>query len=83
MTRWIALAAAYLARITVHESGHALAVCACGGQVKEFAIFALPPPVIPAGSFADAQLSFVSLAGSGLFFALWFPFTLLKQDANE
>lgn len=83
MIRWIALAAASLACITVHEFGHAVAVWACGGQVQEFAVFAWPPHVTPAGSFTDAQLSLVSLAGSGLFFALWFPFMLLAQDTNE
>jgi len=83
MIRWIALAAAYLACITVHECGHALAVWACGGQVAQFALFAWPPHVTPAGSFTAAQLSFVSLAGSGLFFALWFPFMLLSGDSGE
>lgn len=83
MTRWIALAAAYLACIAVHESGHALAVWACGGQLGEFAIFAWPPHVTPVGNFTDAQLSFLSLAGAGLFLFLWFPFMLWARDDCE
>jgi hypothetical protein len=83
MTRWIALAAAYLACITIHEFGHALAVWACGGHVKEFALFAWPPHVTPVGSFTDIQLSLISLAGAGLFFAVWFPFMLLAEEASE
>ena len=78
MIRWIALAAAYLACIAVHEFGHALAVWACGGLVAEFALFAWPPHVTPAGSFTDPQgqaLNVTAALSTGAALPSWLSFS--------
>jgi hypothetical protein len=57
--------------LTVHETGHALATFATGGQVTEFSVLGFRPHVSVAGKFSETQNAFKSVAGSGTFLTVW------------